>query len=348
MAADRIALERAHALDPRYYRGADTLDVELREILGRHWQIIAGSEQVAETGDVAVREIADVPVIIIRGEDGALSGFTNICRHRAGPVATCDLKGASRLRCAYHGWTYDLDGKLLSAPEMREAEGFDKDAIRLAPIDIQEWSGLVYARFAEGPGFDAMHDGIADYIGDDPFAGMIHRHAIRYEVVCNWKIYVDNFLEGYHLPYVHPGLNAIVDYSEYTTELGEFWSVQRAPMGENSGAYAAGEAFYFFIYPCTMLNVMPGRLQTNRVVPQGEDRCLVEFDFYYAPGAERRLAEDIAFSDSVQEEDRTICEHVQKALVSGCYEAGRLSPKREAGVWHWQQLLAAAYDEAGR
>ena len=126
MAANRAPLESAHALDPRYYRGAEMLDIEQRAIIARHWQIVAAAGMVAEPGDVLVRTIAEVPVIIVRGEDGALNGFTNICRHRAGPLATCDMKGAKRLRCAYHGWTYGLDGKLLSAPEMREAEGFDK------------------------------------------------------------------------------------------------------------------------------------------------------------------------------------------------------------------------------
>jgi choline monooxygenase len=96
-----------------------------------------------------------------------------------------------------------------------------------------------------------------------------------------------------------------------------------------------------------MLNIMPGRLQTNRVVPTGLDTCVVEFDFYYQLGAESRAEDDFTFSDQVQEEDRIICEHVQRGLVSGAYRSGRLSPAREAGVWHWQNLLRDAYAAGG-
>lgn len=347
MAESNDKLETAHALDPRYYCEAEVFAWEQREILARHWQVVAPASAAADSGDVLVREIANVPILIVRDEDGTLGGFTNICRHRAGPLATCDLKGASRLRCGYHGWTYALDGRLLSAPEMREAEDFDRSGIRLTPIDVLEWSGLVYARVAEGPDFDALHAGIDALIGSDRFTGMRHRHAQRYEVGCNWKVYVDNYLEGYHLPYVHPGLTGIVDYPDYTTELAEYWSVQRAPLPADSGAYAAGEALYFFVHPCTMLNVLPGRLQSNRVVPDGIDRCIVEFDFFYAPGEEHRMEEDIAFSDTVQDEDRAICEQVQRGLASGFYEPGRLSPKRESGVWHWHELLRRAYRIVG-
>ena len=137
----------------------------------------------------------------------------------------------------------------------------------------------------------------------------------------------------------------MVDYGTYRTELSAWWSLQRSPITDDQGAYALGEALYFFIFPNTMLNIMPGRLQTNRVVPDGLGRCRVEFDFYYTPETLHRAEEDYAFSDDVQEEDRHICEHVQMGLTSGVYRPGRLSPVRESGVWHWQNILRRFYNK---
>lgn len=296
---------------------------------------------MAGPGDLVVREIAGAPILIVRDDTGTLRGFFNVCPHRAGPLATCDAQGAKRLRCGYHGWAYSLDGRLRTAPEMLDAAGFDPTDVRLTPIDVLEWHGLVFARLAEGPDFEALYGGIEEIAGRDALAGLVHHTSVVYDVACNWKIYVDNFLEGYHLPFVHPSLTQLVDYQDYTTELGPYWSLQRSPV-EESGPYAAGEGLYFFVYPNTMLNIMPGRIQTNRVIADALDRCRVEFDFYYAPGAEARAPDDLHFSDQVQEEDRTICEHVQKGLASGAYTPGRLSPSREAGVWHWHRLVRTA------
>lgn len=339
-------LTTARALDPKYYLGEDWLAFDQKQVLAPAWQVIAPVSAVAERGDHVVREIGGVPVILVRDEAGKLNGFINVCRHRAGPLALCDGKGAKRLRCAYHGWAYDLQGQLKTAPEMHNAEGFDHSDIRLATIDVREWGGMVFARVGEGEAFEDVTAGIADLVPEDRLLAMRHHHQRVYSVDANWKVYVDNYLEGYHLPFVHPGLTQVVSYPEYKTELARFWSLQRSPIDAETAAYAAGEALYFFIYPNTMLNILPGRMQSNRVIPDGPDKCRVEFDFYYATGAEKRADEDDRFSDGVQDEDRMICEHVQKGLASGHYQPGRLSPDQEAGVWHWQNLLREVYAAA--
>jgi choline monooxygenase len=337
------SLEQASALDPAHYVGDEALTFDQREILAPAWQVVAPASTLANPGDVIVREIGGIPIIIVRDEAGELNGFFNICRHRAGPLALCDGQGAKRLRCAYHGWAYDLQGQLKTAPEMQRAEGFDRSKIHLEPIDVEIWGGLVFARTRGGPALDTILAGIGDLSDPAELAAMRHHHSRSYPVRANWKVYVDNYLEGYHLPFVHPGLTQVVSYPEYKTELADWWSLQRSPITDDTGPYGAGEALYFFIYPNTMLNIMPGRMQTNRVVADGPDTCHVEFDFYYAPGAESAAETDDQFSDGVQEEDRLICEHVQKGLVSGVYTPGRLSPDQEAGVWHWQNLLREVY-----
>jgi choline monooxygenase len=212
------------------------------------------------------------------------------------------------------------------------------------------WLGLVFPPVvaANAPHFDAFTAGIDARLGADRgLAQYGHHHRVGYDVACNWKVYVDNYLEGYHVPHIHPGLNSLLDYRSYVTETAEWYSYQWSPLESGEGLYGDGDALYYWLWPNTMLNILPGRLQTNRVVPRGVDRCRVEFDFYYAldegDAARARREADLAFSDEVQREDLTICEDVQRGLASGSYVPGRLNPLRENAVHHFHELLRAAY-----
>ena len=343
-------LDRATALPARYYVGEAMLAMEQRAVFARSWQLVAHQGQLAEPGDHVVEQVGHVPVIVVRGQDGVLRGFVNVCRHRAGPLALCNGKGARALHCKYHGWTYTLEGQLRSAPEMQGAADFDVADIRLPPIRVHEWQGLVFVALDDAvPPFGEVYGGIAERIAPIDLSAMRYLRRDSYEIDCNWKVYVDNFLEGYHLPHVHPGLSKVLDYRAYDTELFDWYSLQSSPLRNSTAIYGDGEAFYYFVYPNVMLNIMPGRLQTNRILPLGPDRCRVEFDYYYAQddAAQARIAADQEFSDEVQQEDIAICVAVQKGLTSGTYEAGRLCPKRESGVWHFHNQLRAAYAAAG-
>ena len=343
-------LELASALPARYYFGHDMLAMEQAAVFARSWQLVARQDQLADPGDHVIEKIGEVPVIVVRGQDGILRAFPNVCRHRAGPLALCNGKGARALHCKYHGWTYSLEGQLRGAPEMQAAQDFKMDDIRLPPLRVHEWQGLVFVALdASVPDFDDVYGGIVDRIAPIDLSGMRYLRRDSYDIDCNWKVYIDNFLEGYHLPHVHPGLSKVLDYRAYGTELFPWYSLQSSPLRGGGDIYGEGDAFYYHVYPNVMLNIMPGRLQTNRILPLGPGRCRVEFDYYYAQDdkAMARIAADQAFSDEVQVEDVTICEAVQQGLASGFYEAGRLCPKRESGVWHFQNLLRAAYAGAG-
>ncbi len=344
-------LERASALPARFYFGEDMLAMEQRAVFARSWQLVAQHAQLAGPGDHVVENIGEVPVLVVRGQDGVLRAFPNVCRHRAGPLALCNGKGARALHCKYHGWTYTLEGQLRSAPEMQDAQDFKVEDIRLPPLRVHEWQGLVFVALDDSaPDFYDVYGGIVERIAPIDLSAMRYLRRDSYDIDCNWKVYIDNFLEGYHLPHVHPGLSRVLDYRAYDTELFPWHSLQSSPLRDSGGAYGEGEAFYYHVYPNVMLNIMPGRLQTNRILPLGPGRCRVEFDYYYAQDeqAMARIAADQSFSDEVQAEDITICEAVQKGLASGFYDAGRLCPKRESGVWHFQNLLRAAYaDDAG-
>ena len=192
-------------------------------------------------------------------------------------------------------------------------------------------------------------DGRIEAAGLSGLATFAHHQHVGYDVACNWKVYVDNYLEGYHVPHIHPGLNRLLDYRSYVTETAEWYSYQWSPL-EGGDTYGDGQALYYWLWPNTMLNILPGRLQTNRVVPVGVDRCRVEFDFYYAQDASgearARRDADLAFSDEVQHEDLEICEVVQRGLASGSYVAGRLNPLRENAVHHFHEVLRRVYRES--
>ena len=341
-----VDLEHAHALPARYYFGEAMLEREHEAVFARSWQLVAHREQLVEPGDHVVEMIGKVPILVVRGKDGVLRAFPNVCRHRAGPLALCNGKGANALHCKYHGWTYSLEGQLRSAPEMQGAKDFEVADIRLPPLRVHEWQGLVFVALDAGVApFEEVYAGIVERIAPIDLGAMRYLRRETYDIACNWKVYIDNFLEGYHLPHVHPGLSKVLDYRAYDTELFPWQILQTSPLRDSGEIYGEGEAFYYQIYPNIMLNIMPGRLQTNRVLPLGPGRCRVEFDFYYAQDdkAQSRIARDAEFSDEVQLEDVAICEAVQHGLASGTYDAGRLCPKRESGVWHFHNLLRAAY-----
>lgn len=344
---DTRPLEQASALPAEFYCGEAWHRFDADRLLAPGWQVVAPASALRDAGDHVVRELGGKPVVIVRKPDGSLAGYFNICRHRAGPLALCDGKGAKRLRCAYHGWIYDLDGRLKVAPEMQGAADFDHRQIALWPIAVREWQGMVFASAGNGPDFDAVIGDIGARLDPYRLGEMRHHSGRVYAVESNWKVYADNYLEGYHVPVLHPGLNALIDYRDYRIELFDWGSLQVSPVSGETGPYAKGEALYVFLFPNTMLNILPGRMQTNRIVADGPDRCRVEFDFYYAPGNEARAAEDDAFSDSVQEEDRLICQHVQKALETSVYQPGRYCPAQEAALWQWHNHLRGIYANAG-
>ncbi len=345
LAPQRLA--EASALPAPFYVDPALQELDRAAVFARSWQLVAHAAALAAPGDHATADIGGVPIVVVRGEDEVLRGFHNVCRHRAGPLATGCGRGARVLRCKYHGWTYGLDGVLRSAPEMADAEGFDVGAVKLVPIRVEVWQGLVFASLDAAPPLDEVLDGIGARTAPHRLETFRHDRQIAYEVACNWKVYVDNFLEGYHLPHVHPALNRLLDYRSYGTELAPWYSLQSSPLEAAQGPYDEGEALYYFVYPNTMLNILPGRMQTNRIVPLGPERCRVEFDYFYpeTPAAEALRERDLAFSDEVQHEDIAICAAVQRGLASGSYLAGRLNPKRESGVHHFHELLRRAYRE---
>jgi choline monooxygenase len=348
---DTAPLEEAHTIPAPWYLSPAVEQLEQRHVLGGNWQAAGRADQVAHPGDFFTTEVAGEPILAVRGADGQLRAFFNVCRHHAAAVATASCGHAQSFRCPYHGWNYGLDGSLKGMPEFAGVCNFDRAANGLVPIAVDLWENFVFVNLA--PNAPPLRDFLSDLVLQvAPLrVGELHFHSRReYTLNCNWKVYVDNYLDGgYHVPHLHKGLNSVLDYSHYTIENGKHHCLQSSPMvaSEEDAQVAAtrkgDRARYFWLYPNFMINHYDGVMDTNLVLPLGTDKCRVVFDFYFSdlsPEREEYNNASVATSDKVQDEDVAICESVQRGLASRAYGAGRLSVRREAGEHLFHRLLA--------
>jgi choline monooxygenase len=343
-------LSRAETPPASWYTEAGVLAAEKERVFGRTWQLVGRAEQVAEAGQFFTASVADEPVVVVRDGGGAVRAFSNVCRHRAGPVA-CGEGRRKSFRCGYHGWTYALDGRLARAPEFEGVECWSREETRLPEFRAEAWGALVFVNLDAGcaPLAEALEDLPARVGASFREPGVRLAARKDWVVECNWKVYVDNYLEGYHIPVVHPALNRELDYARYRTETRRLYSRQHAPLRPSASRLAADDegddgAQYFWVFPNLMLNVYADNYSTNLVVPLGPERTLTAFEWYFRdPDSEEtreRLRRTVEFSDEIQVEDIQICEAVQRGLRSRTYERGRYSVKRENGVHHFHGLLA--------
>lgn len=358
-------VECASTLASHFYTDPAMLTREKEKIFRQTWQLVGTLSQPCGETNGAKRTIADPesfftvdvagePVVITRDKSGELHAFSNVCRHRAGPIA--EGSGCKHvLQCAYHGWTYTLDGRLIGTPEIDGVELFDRSEFGMVPLRLETWKQFIFVNFSSAA------PSLAGYLGDIPqqtrefpFDNLSLSERREYIVNCNWKVYVDNYLEGYHIPIVHPGLMKEIDYPRYRIETYRYHSQQLGPVKElrpgdtADRVYPPGsglkEALYFWVFPNLMLNIYPDNIQTNLIVPISCDKTLTIFEWYFhdaqSAQTKERALKAINFSDVIQQEDMHICEAVQRGLNSALYDRGRYSVKRENGVHHFHMLLA--------
>jgi choline monooxygenase len=354
-----LPLERAHTIPSSWYRDPEIYAAECRTVFANTWQAAGRVDQLAESGSFVTTDIAGEPIVLVRDQDGTVRAFFNVCRHRAARVLEEACGHVSRLRCRYHGWTYDLAGRLRGTPEFEGVADFRREEQGLVGLAVDTWGPLAWVRQCPPAGNDAP--GLAEFLAPLPERmrglGMETLRCVErreYVVACNWKVFVDNFLDGgYHVNSVHPALAGVLDYAHYRTEIAGHTSVQsspiRSPDPKSEDASAAkvrtGDmAYYWWVFPNFMLNFYEGTMDTNLVLPLGPDHCRVIFDFYFAEteGAEAktRIAQSIALAHQIQLEDAGICEEVQRGLASRSFQTGRFSVRREAAGYHFHQLLA--------
>lgn len=345
-------LSQASTIPGSWYVDPRICDLEREALFARSWQMTGRADQVRGNGSYFCTEVAGEPIAVVRGDDGVLRGFYNVCRHHAAAVVTEPAGEARQFRCPYHGWTYATDGTLKGVPEFEAVCNFDRAKNGLIPVQTAVWENFVFVNLARctTPLRESL-GGLVALIEPLQLSNLQFFERRAYTLQCNWKVYVDNYLDGgYHVPHLHKNLNSVLDYTKYTIETFEHYCVQSSPTcsGDDSDAAAAatrqGRAFYLWLYPNFMLNAYEGVMDTNLVLPLGTDKCQVIFDFYFADtgGASRSHNEkSVAVSERVQAEDVAICEAVQRGLSSRAYSVGRLSVRREAGEHLFHRLLHA-------
>ena len=327
-----VPLAEASTIPASWYLHPEVAELERQTVFSTSPQIVARLEQLESPGQYVTCDIAGEPIVIIRGSDGALRAFFNVCRHHAAAVMTTPCGEAAQLQCPYHGWTYSLEGHLKSAPDLGTVRNFDPISMGLVPVEVKVWKRWVTIRLDhKSPSIINLPD-----LDVSRFYWFERRH---YILDCNWKVFIDNYLDGgYHVPHLHKGLDELLEYSEYEIETDDRFCLQWSPFS------GGGRALYYWVYPNFMINVYPTAMDTNLVIPHGISQTEVIFDFYFADvsdeARERNLA-SVAASEQIQNEDVAICASVQRGLGSRAYTAGRLSARREAGEHLFHRLLHA-------
>jgi len=358
-------LEEALTIPASWYTDQNLYNLELQTVFSNSWHFAGRADQVTEPGQYVTSDIAGEPIVLVRGTDGVLRGFFNTCRHHAAAVMTEPEGKANQLRCPYHGWTYTLAGELKGTPDFSGVCNFDRAANGLLPVQTAVWENWVFVRVGDtDTNLSSATNGqpgnnLEEFLGTDlinqirPLGlGKLHWMERRhYQFDCNWKVFVDNYLDGgYHVPYLHKGLDSVLDYSNYTIENGRRFCLQSSPIVSvgaepETGAVRKGDrALYYWIYPNFMINLYDGVMDTNLVLPLSVDKTEVIFDFYFpdvSEAARERNRASIEVGQRIQDEDVSICRSVQRGLNSRAYNAGRLSVRREAGEHLFHRLLHA-------
>lgn len=355
-------LERASTLPSRLYLDPEILELERARVFGRTWQPVCPLDEVREPGRQLACQVAGEPVVVVRDLDGTLRAFFDVCPHRAGPLTAGPGKSCQRktLQCRYHGWTFSLDGRLLQAPRLSERPPRElrPEDTSLRPIAVATFGPMVFVNL--DPAAAPLAADLGEIVEETANLGL-HRLSLfarrEFPVRCNWKVYVDNYVEGYHIPLVHPSLLRELDYPAYRVETRRLHSKQHAPIRpdesrpdsaspprEYSAAEGDGQGRFYWVFPNVMFNCYPDHLQLNVVLPISVSETVVLFEWYFAseaPPADelRRRQSHVAFADTVQQEDAAICEAVQQRLGSRAYGSGRFVPSQENGVHQFQGLL---------
>ena len=350
-------IRRAETLPARAYSDIALFEHAKRAVFARSWQLVSDLGALKAPGTVVpatfLEGACDEPLLLTRGADDRLSCLSNVCTHRGNLLVTGPAT-LSQIRCRYHGRRFALDGRFVSMPEFEQAEGFPRPADDLPRLATGTWGPFVFAALDPEVPFDEWIApvrerlaGLADFAG----AALDATRSRDYLVRANWALYLDNYLEGFHIPYVHASLAEVVDYGTYRSELLPHGVLQvglargaeeRFALPASSPDHgSAVAAYWFWLWPNTMLNVYPWGISVNVVKPLAVDRTKVTFQSHVVDPS-RIDAGAGGDLDRVEREDEAIVEEVQRGVRSRLYDRGRYSPAREAGVHHFHRRLAAA------
>jgi choline monooxygenase len=341
---------------PGWLYAAGVHEALVERVLAASWQLVPEAAHVRPPTRAVPFTLLpgslDEPLLLLGGDDGVLRCVSNVCTHRANLLLDAPSRGAS-VRCGYHGRTFDLTGRCLHMPEFAGVEGFPSRDDDLRALAVERWGPLTFVALRACPRLEQHLGALRERLAVLPFEGMrLDVDGVRtYEFDANWLLYVENYLEGFHIPFVHPALSAAVDFKSYATVLCERASVQVAEATGDGPCFAPPRdhedhgrriaAYYAWLWPNTMLNVYPWGCSVNVVQPLGPARTRVLFLPFVAEASLRGRGAGSGL-DTVELEDEAIVQRVQRGVRARLYDRGRYSPARETGVHHFHRLLAAA------
>jgi choline monooxygenase len=346
---------KAKTLDASFYTSAEVFEHCREKIFAPSWQFIGNEEMIEETGDVypftLLPDYLNEPLLLTKDKTGEINLLSNVCTHRGNIVAekACKL---SSLKCRYHGRMFNLDGKFVSMPEFKEVKDFPSAADNLPTLKLFKWSKWLFTSLNPIYPEDLFFRDMIEKVGWMPLDEFKFRPELSrtFHVKANWALYCENYLEGFHIPFVHAGLNAVIDFGEYATEL--FFPYSSLQLGlaktnENCFDLPASSpdygknlaAYYFWVFPNMMFNFYPWGLSVNVVEPVAVGECRVKFLSYVWD--ETKLDKGAGSGlDKVEQEDEEIVENVQRGVRSRFYQHGRYSVTREQGTHHFHRILA--------
>ncbi len=347
-------IAKAKTIATDFYTDPAYFEASREKIFARSWQFIGDTDQVKEPGWVTpvllLDQYLNEPLLLSRDKQGIVHCLSNVCTHRGNLVVERPCK-LNDLRCKYHGRRFHLDGKFLSMPEFREVENFPTEDDNLTSLPLFQAGKWLFTTLQQTHAPELFFKEMLDRVGWMPFHHFKYRPDLSkdYAVDANWALYCENYLEGFHIPFVHAGLHAVIDYGNYTTEIFNYSNLQLgiAKEGEiafdlpasspDYGKQVAG--YYFWIFPNMMFNFYPWGLSINIVRPVAVDKTTVSFLSYVWDESKLRQGAG-ANLHQVEMEDEDVVQQVQKGIRSRFYKHGRYSVTRETGTHHFHQLLA--------
>jgi choline monooxygenase len=338
-------IRKAKTLSSDFYTDPAFFELSKEKIFARSWQLLGRANDFGElTPIIILPGMIDEPVLIVKSSEW-ITCLSNVCTHR-GKVLVEEPCKADLIRCRYHGRRFALDGRMISMPEFEGVEDFPCEADNLTKLPFAETGGFLFTSVATQVEFPDWIDGAENLFDEDATVGLELTERREYEIDAHWALYCENYLEGFHIPYVHKGLNAVVDYGSYSTELFLYASVQTGWSGTRTDvdSTAAVAARYLFIFPNLMFNFYPWGISVNIVRPVSHEKTVVEFLTYVR---DESLLEQGAGANlhDVEMEDEAVVESVQKGIRSRFYKQGRYSPTREQGTHHFHRLIAEFINE---
>ncbi len=347
-------ISNAKTLDKDFYTSAALFETTKEKIFASSWQFIGDTGLVKSPGDAypftLLENYLNEPLVLTRDKTNTVHLLSNVCTHRGNIIAeaACHL---SNLRCKYHGRLFQLNGKFLSMPEFKEVNNFPSADDDLKQLPLFEWGKWLFTSLDNSFSHDVFLKDMIGRVGWLPVNDFVFHPELSKDFIvqAHWALYCENYLEGFHIPFVHAGLNAVIDFGNYTTELFKWSNLQLGIAKDNEDCFDLPAssvdygkkvaAYYFFVFPNMMFNFYPWGLSVNIVKPLSPDQTKVSFYTYiydeskYNTGAGSGL-------DTVEMEDEEVVENVQKGIRSRFYQHGRYSVTREQGTHHFHRMIA--------